>query len=142
MQAAPSVAGFTTVPTAPLKPLGNSVRWATLALALVLAGISGEVTVKVGAWALALAGLTLWQAVDRAGKGPVGRLPAVLGLAVATAAVVSTGTWSSPFVLCLLGGIMTIGFVSGFVAGVASAAIASLAVAVPYHLDLQVLSVE
>ena len=142
MQAAPPVAGFSTVPTAPLKPLGSSVRWATLALALVLAGISGEVTVTVGAWALALAGMTLWQADDRAGKARSRRVPAVLGLGVAIAAVVTTGTWSSPFVLCLLGGIMTIGFVSGFVAGVASAVVAGLAVAVPYHLDLQVLSVE
>jgi signal transduction histidine kinase len=142
MQAAPTVAGFPAVPTAPLKPLGSSVRWVTLALALVLAGISGDVTVRVGAWALALAGMTIWQSDDRAGKDRTGRLPAVLGLVVAIAAVVTTGTWSSPFVLCLLGGIMTIGFVGGFVAGVTSAIIASLAVAVPYHLDLQAVSVE
>jgi signal transduction histidine kinase len=142
MQAAPTVAGFPPVPTAPLKPLGSSVRWATLALALVLAGISGEVTVTVGAWALALAGMAVWQADDRAAKDRAGTVPAVLGLIVAIAAVVTTGTWGSPFVLCLLGGIMTIGFVSGFVAGVAAAVVASLAVAVPYQLDLQVVSVE
>jgi hypothetical protein len=142
MQAAPTVAGFPAVPNAPLKPLGSSVRWATLALALVLAGISGNVTVRVGAWALALAGMTIWQSDDRAGKDRTGRLPAVLGLLVAVAAVVTTGTWSSPFVLCLLGGIMTIGFVGGFVAGVTSAIIASLAVALPYHLHLQAVSAE
>ena len=140
--AAPPVAGFPSVPAAPLKPLGTSVRWATLALALVLAAISGDVTVRVGAWALALTGMTVWQSDDRAGKSGAGRFPAVLGLVVAIAAVITTGTWSSPFVLCLLGGIMTIGFVGGFMAGVASAVIASLAVAVPYHLDLQALSVE
>jgi signal transduction histidine kinase len=99
------------------------------------------VTVTVGAWALAIAGMTLWQADDRSGKDRTTRLPAILGLGVAIAAVVTTGTWSSPFVLCLLGGIMTIGFVGGFVAGVASAVIASLAVAIPYHVDLQVISV-
>lgn len=141
MLAAPSVSGAPGLPTAPLRPLGSSVRWATLALALVLAGISGEVTVTVGAWALAIAGMTLWQADDRSGKDRTTRLPAILGLGVAIAAVVTTGTWSSPFVLCLLGGIMTIGFVGGFVAGVASAVIASLAVAIPYHVDLQVISV-
>lgn len=142
MQAAPTVAGFPTVPTAPLKPLGSSVRWATLALALVLAGISGDLTVRVGAWALALAGMTVWQSDDRATKDRTGRMPALLGLVVATVAVVTTGTWGSPFVLCLLGGIVTIGFAAGIVAGVASATIATLAVAVPYHLDLQALSVE
>lgn len=142
MQAAPTVAGLATVPTAPLRPLGSSVRWATLALALVLAGISGDVTVRVGAWALALAGMTLWQSDDRTGTDRTGQLPALLSLLVALAAVVTTGTWGSPFVLCLLGGIMTIGFTGGLLAGVASAVIASLAVAVPYHLDLQALSVE
>ena len=140
--AAPPVTGLPTVPAAPLKPLGNSVRWATLALALVLAGISGDVTVTVGAWALALAGMTLWQHDDRTVKDGTGRLVAMLGLVVAIAAVVTTGTWSSPFVLCLLGGIMTIGFVGGFVAGVTAAVVASVAVALPYHLDLRALSDE
>ena len=143
MQAvAPSVAGLPTVPVAPLKPLGNSVRWATLALALVLAGISGDVTVRVGAWALALAGMTLWQHDHRNAKDGSGRVVAMLGLVVAITAVVTTGTWASPFVLCLLGGVMTIAFTAGLLAGVASAAIASLAVALPYHLDLQALSVD
>ena len=138
--AAPPVAGLPTIPAAPLKPLGNSVRWATLALALVLAAISGDVTVRVGAWALALAGMMVWQSDDRSGS--TRRLPALLGLAVAVAAVVTTGTWGSPFVLCLLGGIMTIGFVGGFMAAVTAAVVASMAVAVPYHLDLQALSDE
>jgi signal transduction histidine kinase len=133
------VTGLPALPTAPLKPLGSSVRWVTLALALVLAAISGEVTVRVGAWALALAAIALWQSEDRAA---LGRVPALAGLAVAAAAVVTTGTWNSPFVLCLLGAIMTIGFVGGFGPGLIAAATVSLAVAVPYHLDLQALSVE
>lgn len=138
MAAVPLVSGLAAVPIAPRKPLGWSVRWATLVLALVLAAISGEVTVRVGAWALALAGMAVWQSEDRAA---LGRVPALAGLAVATAAVVTTGTWNSPFVLCLLGGIMTIGLVGGFGAGLVAAAAVSLAVAVPYHLDLQALSV-
>ena len=140
--AAPSVSGFTVAPTAPLKPLGSSLRWATLALALVLAAISGEVTVRVGAWALALAAITLWQSDDRATTGRLGRLSALVGLAVATAAAITTGTWGSPFVLCLLGAVITIGFVNGFVAGVSAGVAVSLAVAIPYHLDLQAVSVE
>lgn len=143
MQAAAApVAGLPTVPAAPLKPLGNSVRWATLALALVLAGISGDFTVRVGAWALALTGMTLWQHDDRTARDGTGRVVAILGVLVAIAAVVTTGTWSSPFVLCLLGGIMTIGFVGGFMAGVTAAVVASVAVAVPYHVDLGALSNE
>lgn len=142
MQAAATVAGFAAVPSAPLKPLGSSVRWATLALAVVLAGISGDMTVRVGAWALALTGVALWQGDDRARSDRPGGVRAAAGLAVVTAAVISTGAWSSPFVLCLLGGIMTIGFAGGFVAGVVSALAASLAVAVSYHLDLQIVSAE
>jgi signal transduction histidine kinase len=140
MQAVPVVSGLPAVPTAPLKPLGSSVRWATLALALVLAAISGEVTVRAGAWALALAGITLWQSEDRAAA--LGRVPAIAGLAVATAAVVTTGTWSSPFVLCLLGAIVTVGFAGGFAQGILAAVVVSLAVAIPYHLELERLSVE
>ena len=57
-------------------------------------------------------------------------------------AVVTTGAWSSPFVLCLLGGIMTVGFAGGFADAVRTAVAASLAVAVPHHLGLDALSAE
>ncbi|MGI8984285.1 MAG: histidine kinase [Acidimicrobiales bacterium] len=137
----PPVPGPTVFETAPLKPLGSVVRWATLVLALMLAAISGGITVRVGAWALALAAIYLWQS-DGSASDRDARAPAVFGLAVATTAVVTTGTWDSPFVLCLLGAIMTIGFVTGFRSGLASAVAVSAIVAVPYHLDLQTLSVE
>jgi signal transduction histidine kinase len=52
-------------------------------------------------------------------------------------AVVGTGAWSSPFVFCLIGGVMTVGFTGGFAAGIRTAVLATLAVAVPYHYSLQ-----
>jgi signal transduction histidine kinase len=105
------------------------VRWATLALGLLLAAISGATTLRVGAWALGLAALFAWQGDERARK-----LPGVVELAVEVLAVASTGAWSSPFVFCVFGGILTIGFAGGLVDGLPAAVAASLAVAVPYHL--------
>lgn len=133
MQAVPSVPVHPAVPAAPLEPLGASVRWATLAIGLVVAAMSGETTIWVGAWALALAGVAIWQSDKRRIARP-GRLSVVVGVAIDVAAVATTGAWQSPLVLCLLGGIMTVGFVGGFNAAAKTAIVASLAVAVPYHL--------
>ena len=143
MQAAPSVPSLPAVRAAPLTSLGAGVRWATLALGLVLAAIGGETTARVGAWALAIAAVAVWQSDNQqTRKEHPGRLAAAIELTVDVAAVVTTGAWSSPFVLCLLGGIMTVGFASGFAAGVRTAVVASLAVAVPHHLGVDGLSVE
>ena len=112
------------------------MRWATLALGLVLAAMAGETTARVGAWALALAGVAIWQSDLRAADAPPARLATAVALAVDVAAVLGTGAWSSPFVFCLLGGVMSVAFAGGITAGVRTAAVATLAVAVPYHLSL------
>jgi signal transduction histidine kinase len=136
MQAASSVRGVPVVSAPPLLSLGAGVRWATLALGLALAAISGDVTVRVGAWALALAAMALWQSDERVRHGRPGEITALVGLVVDVGAVVSTGAWGSPFVFCLLGGVMTVGFTSGFAAGVRTALLATMAVAAAYHLTL------
>ncbi len=137
MQAASSVAGVPVAPAPPLLSLGAGVRWATLALGLTLAAITGETTATVGAWALALTAVAIWQSDERVRHGRPGEVVALVGMVVDVGAVVSTGAWGSPFVFCLLGGVMTIGFTGGFTAGVRTAVLATLAVAVPYHLTLQ-----
>jgi signal transduction histidine kinase len=119
--------------------LGAAVRWATLALGLALAAISGQTTARVGAWAVVLAAVAVWQSDNRAHPAGAGRrpgLPAMVALAVDVAAVVTTGDWGSPFVLCLLGGVMTIGFAGGFPVAIRTAVAASLAVAVAFHVRI------
>jgi signal transduction histidine kinase len=144
MQAAPSAPSLpATVGAAPLTSLNAGVRWATLAIGLVLAAIAGQTTVRVGAWALALAAVAVWQSDNQqARKHHPGPLATAIELAVDVAAVVTTGAWTSPFVLCLLGGIMTVGFTGGFAAGIRSAVVASLAVAVPHHLGLEAVTAD
>ena len=142
MQAAPSVAGVPVAPAPPLLSLGAGVRWATLALGLTLAAITGETTATVGAWALALAAMAIWQSDERVRHGRPGEVVALVGLVVDVGAVVSTGAWGSPFVFCLLGGVMTIGFTGGFTAGVRTAVLSTLAVAVPYHFTFELSLVE
>jgi len=112
------------------------VRWSTLALGLLLAAMSGVTTAAVGAWAVALGGLAIWQTGPRGGSAPRGRVPAPVELAVDVAAVVSTGAWGSPFVFCVMGVVMTIGFADGFGAGLRAAAAAGGAVAVAHQLDV------
>ena len=126
----------------PLTSLGAGVRWGTLGLGVVLAALSGQTTLVVGAWALALAGMALWQSEDRAGDDHRPALPAYGEVAVDVAAVAMTGGWSSPFVFCLLGGIMTIGFSRGLANGVRTALVATLAVALPYHYSVDALNAD
>ena len=139
MQAAPSVGSASTVTATPLTSLGAGIRWGTLGLGLVLAAISGQTTLIVGAWALALAGLALWQSEDGTDGEQPPPLSGATEVAVEVAAVVTTGGWSSPFVFCLLGGIMTVGFSRGFAKGVRTAVVATIGVALPYHLHVDVL---
>ena len=139
MQAAPSVPVLASLTATPLTSLGAGVRWGTLGLGLVLAAISGQTTLAVGAWALAIAGFTLWQSQGSAGHGWPPLLVVAAELAVHVTAVVTTGGWSSPFVFCLLGGVMTVGFARGLAAGLQTAVVATLAVALPFHLNLDVL---
>ena len=130
------------VPAPALVSLGAGVRWATLALGLALAAITGETTATVGAWALALAAVALWQSDLRGGDGQPARVATAVALVVDVAAVIGTGAWSSPFVFCLLGGVMNVGFAAGFGAGVRMAIAATLVVAVPYHLGIDRLAAD
>ena len=135
----------TTFPAMPLTSFAAGVRWGTLALGVLVAAISGETTAKVAAWAMALAAVAIWQSDNRAvsfARSPGGWAAAVIELAVDVAAVITTGAWSSPFVFCLLGGIMTVGFAGGFIAGIRTAVVASLAVAAAFHVGNEVASAE
>lgn len=115
------------------------MRWATLALGLLLAAISG-LTPRLGVWAVGLGALAFWQADRHANSSH--RIPGVVELGIDIVAVASTGGWTSPFVFCLLGAVMTIGFDGGFGAGLRAAAAASVAVAVPFQMSAGVVTAE
>jgi len=134
MQAAPPVAALPAVQPPPLLSIGAGVRWATLALGVALAAISGTAGAGVAAWAVVLAGVAVWQESGRGVARRLGRLSGFVELAVDVAAVVSTGAWDSPFVFCVMGVIMTIGFNGGLGRGLEAAGGASVAIAVQYHL--------
>ena len=142
MQATPSVPSLPAVLAAPLTSFGACVRWATLALGLVLAALAGETTARVGACALALAAVAIWQSDNRARREGPGTPASILELVVDVVAVVASGAWSSPFAVCLLGGLMTFGFAQGFSAALRASALVIVAVAVPYHLSLDAFALE
>jgi signal transduction histidine kinase len=108
-------------------------------LSAVLAAFS-RVTPGVVGWTVALAGVALWQADRRI--EPAHRIPGAVELAFDVVAVASTGGWGSPFVFCVLGGVMTLGFGGGFITGLRAAVLASVAVTVPYHLSAGTITTE
>jgi signal transduction histidine kinase len=142
MHAAPRAVDVRVAPALPLLSLGAGVRWATLALGLVLAATGGDATLRVGAWALALTGVAIWQSDASAAESRRGLFATAVALVVDVGAVASTGGWGSPFVFSLLGGVMTVGFTRGFAVGVRTALAATLAVAVAYHLTMELRVVE
>src|SRR5215213_9898239 len=136
MQATPSAPALPAVLTTPLTSLGAGVRWATLTLGLVLAAVAGEVTARTGASALALAAVAIWQSDNRTrGEAPGWRV-GLVELVVDVAAIVATGAWTSPFAVCLLGGVMAFGFAQGFAAALKAAGAVIVTVAVPFHLRI------
>ena len=142
MQASPSVPSLPAVLATPLTSLGPGVRWVTLGLGLVLAAVSGQISATVGACALGLAAVAVWQSDNRTREDGQARAEAIGELVIDVAAVVATGAWGSPFAVCLLGGLMAFGFVEGFAAAARAAGVVIAAVAVPFHLASDVLALE
>jgi signal transduction histidine kinase len=129
-----ATAPFSMAEVRPLPSLGAGIRWAMLALAVILAAGSATDPVRVGGWAVVLGGVALWQGERRGLDSERIRITGVVELAIAVLAVVSTGGWDSPFVFCALGAIMILAFAGGFATGLKAAAAASVAIAVPFHL--------
>ncbi|MFN2606719.1 MAG: GAF domain-containing sensor histidine kinase [Acidimicrobiales bacterium] len=145
---APPAAGGGTL--GPGSPLVSGVRWGTLTLGIVLAVARKPVRGSVLAWGAVLVAHTLWRTLGagdwaRHGAGPVeatglqaapaaarswlarDRSLVLLELGVVLAAVVATGSWSSPYAFCLMTALIAAGFEDGF-AGSARAAAATVAV--------------
>lgn len=147
----------------PLAPLAAGVRWAALAVAVVVAAMGGSVSAAAVVGALALAGVAAWCSYDarrsadgrKPATGPAaanrtggvagraaggwGRSPAVaLTLEVAASAVIvaATGSWGSPFVFCLLATVMAIGFLRGLGPALRTAVGASAGVSVAYWVQV------
>lgn len=126
----------------PLGPLAAGVRWATLAIALVVIALRGTASVPMGMATLVLGGVALWRTVESRGtKGPrppaavlptAGALTVALEVAASTVAVATTGSWGSPFVFCLLASVMAAGFTRGFRSALNVALTATLVVSLAY----------
>jgi signal transduction histidine kinase len=142
MPASPSVPALPAVLATPLTSLGAGVRWVTLALGLVLAAVSGQLSATVAACAIGLAAVAVWQSDSRTREDGQARAEAIGELVIDVAAVVATGAWGSPFAVCLLGGVMAFGFVEGGGAAARAAGVVIVAVAVPYHLSSDGLRLE
>ncbi|MDQ2826094.1 MAG: GAF domain-containing sensor histidine kinase [Actinomycetota bacterium] len=127
----------------PLAPLVTGVRWAALVIAVVVAAMRSQHSLAMAAAALAVGAIALWQTrrSRRSGGGQrraVIERPmiAVVEVAVAAAAVATTGSWDSPFVFCLLGAVMAAGFVRGFPTALSLAVASAVAVSVSYGIQL------
>ena len=95
MQAAPPVPPAAALTATPLTSLGAGVRWGTLGLGLVLAAISGQTTLVVAAWALALAAIALWQSEEGNGSDQPPRLTGATEVAVEYGADATYGRWAT-----------------------------------------------
>jgi len=126
----------------PLAPLAAGVRWAALVIAVVVGATEGQHSVPMAVAALALGAVALWQ--TRRSRRPEDSRPAVperpmiavVEVAVAATAVAATGSWDSPFVFCLLGAVMAVGFARGFQPALRLAVASAAGVSVSYGIHL------
>lgn len=119
-----------------LVPLTTAIRWATAAVALLLAatGDSSTREAVAGAVVLAYALFRTIRPLQHSG-GVREAVPAlILEAAVIVLAVVNTGHWNSPYVFGLVTVISAAGFAGGIHLAVYAAAACVVAVALPYHL--------
>ena len=126
-------------PQSSLASLGVGVRWATLALGLVVAVLSGVATPTVAATALLLAAVAIWQADNR---GRPATVATAIEVVLVVVTVVATGAWDSPFTFCLVGAVMTVAFSHGASPAAKVAAAAGAGVAGAHYLGADVLAVE
>jgi signal transduction histidine kinase len=118
---------------APFGPAVLAVRWSTTAIAVAVAvGTAGDAGAAT-LWALALTGLTVMRTATPLRDDGSVRSLAVFGLelALVLAAVISTGSWDSPLVFCLLTTVVVVGFARGFGSALVVALLAAAAVTGP-----------
>lgn len=124
--------------TAPFTPLVPGIRWASLAVGLLLAAFEGDEAAASLAWGFVLVGHAMWRAGQRSGSG--GAISGPMPLSIAVEAVVSsvvvgaTGGWSSSYVFALLPAVVAAGFAGGFPLALRTAGATILFVAIPFHL--------
>jgi len=124
----------------PLARLAAGVRWAALAVAVVVAAMAGRISLALASWVLVLAGVALWETrqVRRPKAGDAAQRPpaSVIEVAVATVAVTTTGSWASPLAFCLLASVMAAGFTRGFAPALRLALAATVAVSTVLFLQV------
>ncbi len=126
----------------PLSPLAACARWAALAVALVVAVSRGSASLAMMALAVAVAGVDIWQTrrseTPKAGTTvrPSERTVLLFEIALNTIAVTATGSWASPFVVCLLAAVMAAGLTLGFAPALRIAIAATLAVSAVFAIQV------
>ena len=121
----------------PFAPLLPAIRWATLAVGLVLAAIQGPATVRIVAGGLLLLASALWQSflpLESAASHRRAFAWVTLETALALFAVAATGYWDSPFVFSLFTGVIGAGFARGFGFSARIAAVAVLSIGIPHYV--------
>lgn len=127
----------------PLSPLAACARWAALAVALVVAASRGSASLPLVLLAVAVvAGVDIWQTrrveTPKAGTRarPSERTVLLLEIALNTIAVTATGSWASPFVVCLLAAVMAAGLTLGPAPALRLATAATFAVSAGFAIQV------
>ncbi len=122
----------------------SGVRWGSLAVGLILAVLpNGPGRVSL-VWGVIFFGYAGWRSFRRshadqhraiepegATHGPVSWSLLLSELALVAGGVATTGSWDSPFVLCLVTPLIGIGFHGGFGAAIRAASATVVVVAIP-----------
>ena len=119
----------------PFRPPITAVRWAAVAVGLVLAVTrEGLAEPRMLVAALVLIGYATLRSIrpitlqDR-----TLRISSLIEAGIHLAVVVATGFWDSPFVVSLLTAVVVVGFARGINAALRVAAVSAVALALPYH---------
>ena len=113
------------------------IRWATVALGIGLAALEDRPT-RLLVWGLPLvvyAALRTVRPLRYLTRGLESLIQVLVEVGLTLGVVVATGYWTSPYVFALATAILAAGFARGFGFALRTAITASVAVAIPYHLE-------
>jgi len=119
-----------TDPLAPFRPAVLAIRWSTVGISAAFAiADDGDDPALRFAWVVALVSLSAWRTVRPFRLDSRWALPALAAeTALAIVVAATTGAWSSPFAFLLITPVVIAAMGRGFVAGLAFAAAAVVAV--------------
>ncbi len=135
-----TITSAVVTPQSTFRPPVTAIRWATVAVGIALTGASSQhLSRQILTGVLVLAVYSAYRTfrplvVDHTLLGLAGVL---IEVGVGVLVVDATGYWSSPFVFSLTTAVLVAGFASGFALALRVSVVSILAVAVPFHLETQ-----